>query len=280
MHFVRAALAIGLMHCCTISPAQPTYSILSYNIRYDNPGDGPDRWDRRKKVIAKTVEELQPAVVGLQEVLVHQAEYLDAEWPGYRRFGVGRDDGAEEGEFAPVYFDTTVFRLIAGRTLWLSETPNRPSVGWDASCKRIATWVMLADRTTGDSICLVNTHWDHIGSSARRFSAFMMKGAMSAAIASGTPAVVMGDLNAAPESEEIGIMAQWFEDTCPDSLSAAPTFNHFGPDSLATDRIDYIWRSPDHWQVLEYRVLSPKSAGRQASDHYPVLVRLAPNPKR
>lgn len=260
-------------------PQAQEYTVFTYNIRYDNPADGPDRWDRRKDAVAAVVLDHHPAIIGIQEALAHQVDYLDKHWPGYRRCGVGRDDGSAAGEFAPVYFDTTVFRLIEGRTIWLSETPDRPSVGWDASCARIATLAVLADRAKGDSIRVVNTHWDHIGRNARRFSAFMMKGIQSDWMSEGRPALVLGDLNATPLSEPIAIMDQWFEEACPDSTGSEATFNGFRPDEEAKDRIDYIWLSPSRWKVLEYDVLRPKSHGRQASDHFVVMARLTLLPR-
>lgn len=275
--------SLFLTACLTLlrlaAPARSTeYTVITYNIRYDNSGDGQDRWDLRRADLADAVLAQKPSIIAMQEGLVHQLEYLDKRWPRYRRFGAGREDGESRGEFAPIYYNTTLFELLNGRTIWLSETPEKPSRGWDAAHERIATLVLLRDRITGDSIQIVNTHWDHVGEQARRFSAFMMKGILSASVARGQASLVVGDLNSTPESEAIGIMAQWFEDACPDTSSEQPTFNAFGPDDPATNRIDYIWRSPGRWTVLEYRVFRPKSRGRQASDHYPVLARLSLHP--
>lgn len=263
------------------APAQSTeYTVITYNIRYDNSGDGQDRWELRRSDLSDAVLAQKPSIIALQEGLVHQLEYLDKRWPRYRRFGVGREDGVSRGEFAPIYYDTTLFVLLDGRTIWLSETPDMPSRGWDAAQERIATLVLLRNRITGDSIQVVNTHWDHMGEHARRFSAFMMKGILSASLAKGQASLVLGDLNSTPDSEAIGITAQWFEDACPDTSAMQPTFNGFRTDEEARNRIDYIWLSPSRWDVLEYAVLRPKSGGRQASDHYAVMARLTLQPRR
>jgi hypothetical protein len=128
------------------------------NLATDGADLGGCSWDLRKDAVARVVRDLHPQVIGLQEALSHQLTYLDAQWPGYQRFGVGREDGVAKGEFGPVYFDTTVFSLLDGRTIWLSETPDAPGKGWDAACERIATLVMLRDKTKGDSLLVVNTH--------------------------------------------------------------------------------------------------------------------------
>src|ERR1700712_2471583 len=51
--------------------------------------------------------------------------------------GVGRDDGKKAGEFSPILYQTATYKLISFQTRWLSETPDRPSLGWDAACTRI-----------------------------------------------------------------------------------------------------------------------------------------------
>jgi hypothetical protein len=249
-------------------------TLITYNIRYDNPADSLDRWDLRKDAVARVVRDLHPQVIGLQEALSHQLTYLDAQWPSYRRFGVGREDGVTKGEFGPVYFDTTVFSLLDGRTIWLSETPDAPGKGWDAACERIATLVMLRDKTKGDSLLVVNTHWDHVGAEARRHSADLLLNAIAPAIQEGTNVILMGDLNATPDQAPIILLAEFLVNACPEDQAAQGTFNGFKLDGAATGRIDHIWLSPSDWSVQRYSVPQPRVNGRQVSDHYPVVVDL------
>ena len=250
------------------------YTVLTYNIRYDNPNDSPDRWDLRKEALADEVMAHKPQLIGVQEALVQQVTFLDQRWPGYQRFGVGRDDGKAKGEFSPVYFDSTVFALVEGRTVWLSPTTGTPSKGWDAACERIATLVILRDKSKGDSLWVVNTHWDHVGVEAREQSARIVREILAPALARGKHVILMGDLNATPDDEPIASLRASFMDSCPSERGAEGTFNGFKLHLTTFKRIDYVWLSPQNWKVLSYEVPHPMVRGRQMSDHFPVVVRL------
>lgn len=128
--------SVFMIAAASLALAQP-YTFLTYNVRYDNPGDGPDRWEVRKDALVGEVLGQHPSVAGFQEVLKSQVDFLDQHMRGYQRYGKGREDGAEKGEFSPVYYDTATFRLITGSTRWLSATPDKPGKGWDAACERI-----------------------------------------------------------------------------------------------------------------------------------------------
>lgn len=257
---------------CTALSAQ-TYSILTWNIRYDNAGDSLDRWDRRKTSLAAEIQSHKPQLIGLQEALAHQVEFLDGHLMGYERFGVGRDDGMRKGEFSPVYFDTKTFTLIEGRTIWLSPNPDVPSKGWDAAHERIATHVILLDKRTGDTLWVVNTHWDHAGEQARKESGEMIHELLASPIARGKRVLFMGDLNATADEEPIASLRQWLTDSCPSDRVVDGTFNGFRTDLSSFKRIDYVWHSPKNWEVLTYEVPHPMVNERQVSDHFPVVVR-------
>ena len=52
--------------------------------------------------------------------------------------GSGRD-GGNNGEYCAIYYKNNKFKLEKDETFWLSETPELPSIGWDAALNRIAT---------------------------------------------------------------------------------------------------------------------------------------------
>lgn len=84
-------VALIAAHPYAQDPAPIT--VLTWNIRYDNPADSLDRWDNRKAALAAEVLERDAALIGLQEALAQQVAYLDAAWPGYKRYGVGAMTG-------------------------------------------------------------------------------------------------------------------------------------------------------------------------------------------
>jgi endonuclease/exonuclease/phosphatase family metal-dependent hydrolase len=250
-----------------------TYTALTWNIRYDRPQDSLDRWDRRKDALANEVLRIRPQVVALQEVLWNQADYLDEHWPTYRRFGVGRDDGLKSGEYSPVYYDTTVFTLLNGRTVWLSETPDQPGFGWDATCNRVVSIVTLRDKVTGDSLWVLSTHWDHEGRRARVESARLIHALMAPIMERGRRVIFMGDLNATPHAKPVRYLRKYFMDAS-HGKPRRGTFNHFKLRKHCFKRIDHIWLSPGSFDVTSFDVPQPRVNGRQMSDHFPVLVGL------
>lgn len=288
--------------------------VATFNLRYDNPGDGENRWERRRKAVARVVAESGAAVVGTQEGLAHQVAWLDSALTGYAYVGVGRDDGAEAGEFTAIFIDTARYRIGASGTFWLSTTPDRPSVGWDAAMERICTWAVLEavaggkdepekERGSGENgsgenpsmdgvsrILVLNAHFDHIGETARLESARLLVRRMEdLAIQWGSereddarepmPVIVLGDFNARPESLPIAALTDRLRDAHDTSQSPPTgpdgTFNGFEPRDRYEGRIDYVMHSAD-LKALTHTTLGARFDGRFPSDHFPVVVDLAP----
>ncbi|MFM7729078.1 MAG: endonuclease/exonuclease/phosphatase family protein, partial [Flavobacteriales bacterium] len=146
--------------------AQP-YRLMTYNIRYDNPQDGDDRWSLRGKGLIGLIRKSDPDALGLQEVLASQLSDISKEMKGYESIGVGRDDGAQAGEYAPLFIRTKRFAIRSSGWFWLSDTPDEPGKGWDAACNRISTWAIVKDKSAKRDLLIINTHLDHVGKVAR-----------------------------------------------------------------------------------------------------------------
>lgn len=271
---LQALLWTLILSCGTprLAGAQDrAFTVITWNIRNDNPHDGENAWALRREALAAEVLGHRPAIIALQEALIGQVRFLDGRFGGYRRYGVGREDGKERGEFAPVWVDTARFDLLQGRTLWLSSSPSRPGKGWDAACERIATILILRDRSSGDSLWLVNTHWDHRGEQARRHSAALLLAELKGPLDQGRSVLFMGDLNAAPDAEPLQKLYTRFADACPPQRNAEGTFNGFDPAPAASPRIDYVLYAGAALEALDYDVPRPTLRGRPLSDHYPVM---------
>jgi endonuclease/exonuclease/phosphatase family metal-dependent hydrolase len=256
--------------------AEEGLRMMSYNIRYDNPGDGKRAWDYRKEEVASLIRFYSPDLIGLQEVLHGQLMYLEGQLPDYGRIGVGRDDGKQAGEYSPVFYRKSLFELLDHGTFWLSDTPNQPSVGWDASMERIATWGQFRRREQNDTVLILNTHFDHRGEEARQQSARLIRRWISQHAAD-YPVVLTGDFNSSPTSEPYQILIGG------DSLQDAYTLSQLpsvGPDrsfsgfvvtdSLPGERIDYVFVSPAV-QVERHAIIASFSHGYFPSDHLPVV---------
>jgi endonuclease/exonuclease/phosphatase family metal-dependent hydrolase len=79
--------------------------VMTYNIRFDNPGDGVNRWSGRKDKVISLLKGYDPDILGVQEALVHQIDDITAN-TGYAYVGVGRDDGKKKGEYSAILFNT------------------------------------------------------------------------------------------------------------------------------------------------------------------------------
>ena len=180
----------------TSTSAPSLIRVVSFNVRYDTSRDGEDAWPRRKNDVIRFLSEQRPTIFGLQEPLKHQvaeiAEGLGAE---YARYGVGRDDGKNRGEFNPIFYDKTVLEIIDSGVFWLSETPDDPGTKFrSSSLPRIVTWGRFIIRESSRSFYFFNTHFDHRGQEARLESAVLISRRILELCDMG-PAVLIGDFN-------------------------------------------------------------------------------------
>lgn len=256
-------------------PAAP-FNVATYNLRYNNPGDGPNAWPARKDAVKALIRYHEFDIVGTQEGLADQIDEL-ARMDEFDHVGVGRDDGKRAGEHSAIFFRKSRFALLDKGDFWLSETPERPSFGWDARCcHRLASWARLRDRSSGRAFYVFSVHFDHEGEQARRASADLMLRKI-AEISRGEPAICVGDFNSTPETVQIQSMSKAMRDAA--RVSKAPpygpagTYNGFRIDAPMRERIDYIFVD-HHVDVLKYGVLSDSVDGRYPSDHHPVAARL------
>jgi endonuclease/exonuclease/phosphatase family metal-dependent hydrolase len=256
------------------------FHVMSYNIRYDNPGDGAHAWPKRKERVANLIRYHEADLLGLQEAELQQLEYLDSALSEHAWVGVGRDDGREAGEFSPVFYRRKLFELLDWGTFWLSETPDEPSLGWDAGIKRIATWTKLLHKGSRDTLYFFNTHFDHRGEEARLQSARLIRQKIDE-ISGSAPVIVTGDFNTPPDSAPYRALVA--EDRLMDAFGksvlphqgALSSFSGFEvSEGLEADRrIDFIFVSPQ-WTVHKHAILTDFQAGAFPSDHLPVIARL------
>lgn len=258
-----------------------TIKVMTYNIRYANPGDGENRWSVRKEYLANQIKFYEPDIFGIQEGLKHQVDYLDSGLRSFTYAGIGRDDGKTKGEYSAIYFNINRFDLVDQSTFWLSETPEKPSIGWDAAMERICTYALLRDKETKKHLWIFNTHFDHIGELARENSAKLIIEKINQLNVQNYPVVFMGDLNLEPESKAIKYLSSALNDTknASEGLVFGPTgtFNGFNWNEQLTRRIDYIFTDKENIKILKYAVLSDSKEQRYPSDHLPVYVELTFN---
>jgi len=249
--------------------------IMSYNIRYDNHKDGINKWDNRKIEILALVNHYKPDIFGIQEGLVHQLHYLDDNLSSYSRIGVGRDDGNEKGEFCAIYYNNEKLSVTNESTFWLSQTSDRISIGWDASMERICTYGLFTNKITKQKGLVFNTHYDHIGNTAREESSRLILKKIKQINTDDYPVILMGDFNAEPNSKPISIIEKEFEDgaTVASNGIYGPigTYTGFQKQTIPERRIDYIFVKG--LKVMTYRHIDDRMKNNNyLSDHLPVFI--------
>jgi len=252
-------------------------AVMTYNIRYDNPDDGVNRWDNRKEHVTSLIQKYDPDIIGIQEALKNQIDDLNGELTNYKWIGVGRDDGKEKGEYSPIFYNTDKLDLSEWGTFWLSETPSTPSKSWDAALPRICTWARLVLKSDGRSILVFNTHFDHRGSEARKESSKLIIQKIQELVNTGDNAILTGDFNQTPDSEGYSSITSYLHDTFKISKSGQEgpigTFSGFNVDGKIGNRIDYIFVAKS--MICEkYYALIDQNQDHYPSDHLPVLAKL------
>ena len=269
--FVLLPLILG--YACNEKPQETKTNIkvCSFNIRFDNPGDGFNRWENRRENVVAFLAIEKPDIIGFQEVLASQLEYLEEGLSGYSRVGVGREDGVNKGEFTPILYQNDRYALLDSGNFWLSETPEVPSLGWDAMIRRICTYVILKDNESEEEIHVYNTHFSHVGTEARLKSAALIMDRI--AVKSRDKRVILtGDFNTEPESPPYNkIIESGLSDSYDSDLRLGPagTFNGFNLTGSFDRRIDFIFH---RGFTVEYYVANSIAIDNQyLSDHFPVI---------
>ncbi len=275
-----ASLFIALATALAAPEAQPPapLTVMSYNVRYGTAEDGPDAWDLRKDLLVKTVAKHAPAILGTQECLDFQAEYLATHLPGYAWIGLGREEDGG-GEMTAVIYQKSLLLPVETGHFWLSETPDVPgSKSWDSSLPRIATWVKFYYRPEKRFFIHYNTHFDHRGEIARLESARQMVAPMYSHELN-VPAILTGDFNAAGGTSEPwkalidgGLTDLW--ENAQERKGEANTWNGFKtPDPAKYRRIDWIFATPGV-TALTCEIDAVQEGGHFPSDHMPVIARI------
>ena len=261
-----------LLLLASLAPAE-TLRVMTFNVRYPNPEDGANVWERRKDILVETVRLANPDLVGTQDLFQMQGDYVVEKLPRYRWFGIDRRGGHDD-EHMGIFYRPDRLELVASGQFWLSERPDEVgSMSWDVSLPRMASWARFRTRD-GREFGFVNTHFAHRrqDAAARLEMARVLRREAQRRLPADLPLVVMGDFNSSAESDVHTELTQAFEDAwvkAENPQGQAGTAHGFSG-RPGEARIDWIlFRGP--WQVQQVRSLDFNDEGRYPSDHFPVL---------
>lgn len=248
-------------------------TVSSFNIRNSTANDGTNSWDFRAEAVIAMIQDQAPDVLGLQEASELQNDMLDYFLDDYKYVGVGREDGRHKGEHMSIFYNKKTTSIVKWGTFWLSETPDVPSMGWDAACMRTATWALVKDKASGKKYYVVNTHLDHIGAEARANGLKLIMDRIAGINPDGLPLIVMGDFNVKPEDPSLAPIRARMQN-CRDIAAKTDdkaTCHDWGKIAI---KIDYIWVK-GFSSCIEYETITKPYVGHTfVSDHYPIKAKL------
>lgn len=247
--------------CLFFQLSAQNLTVASYNIRYENQDDVSkgNGWKQRCPIVTQLIRFHDFDIFGAQEVLNGQLIDMLGQLPGYDYTGVGRVNGLKDGEFSPIFYNTMRLELLKSGNFWLSETDDKPSVGWDAALPRICSWGKFREKSSGKCFWFFNLHMDHKGGRARLESARLVIKKIKD-MASDEPFILTGDFNMDQTSEGYKLFAnslimQDSYDVAEIRYALNGTFNDFNPALKTDSRIDHIFVSKGA-NVLRYGVLT------------------------
>ncbi|MEI6183951.1 MAG: endonuclease/exonuclease/phosphatase family protein [Bacteroidota bacterium] len=268
-------LLIALILTTAFLNAQ-SIKLMTYNIRLELASDGENDWNHRKLFFADQVKFYAPDIMGLQEAMPSQVNYLDTAIKYLKHVGIGRE-GVNKGEASSIFYNAAKYKLIVSKTFWLSQTPDTVSKGWDASFLRVCTYALFTDIKTNKSFWVFNTHLDNDGQIARENGVKMILDKIKEVNKKNLPVFFLGDFNSTPDNVVITntkkLMSDSREVSIQKPFGPKGTFNGFNFTKTVTDRIDYIFvPKTGQVKVNKYAVLSDSDNLRYPSDHLPVFI--------
>ena len=266
------------LNCFPQRQNEDTIKVMTYNIRCGYCEDSSDvnNWSKRKFLVAYLIKNNNPDLIGLQEAEQFQIKDLVQMLGDYNWYGVGRDDGKEKGEAAAILYKKDRFLMDGEKTIWLSETPEKVSKGWDAAFNRTVTIVLLKDQIASKEFYFLNTHFDHMGEKARIESSKLFFDEIGK-FNPGHPIILTGDFNFTSNSEGYKILTQKLFDAEKISITESKggniSFNGFGKDIQPGNKIDFIFVN-NQFDVLSHTIDTTTYNGLFPSDHYPVIAEI------
>ena len=251
--------------------------VMTYNIRLSVDSDKENSWNNRKQETMALMSYYHPDYFGVQEAVPQQMVDIKTALSDYDYVGVGRDDGKNQGEYSAIFYDKSKLDVLKSGTFWLSETPEKPSKGWDAAYNRVCTYAFFKIKKTGKQFLAMNLHFDHVGDVARVNSAKLILEKIKKLNPKNVPLTLTGDFNLTDDSEPIKIISKSLDNVFYHSKKThygpKGTFTGFDINTIPQDRIDYIFVKG--FEVLSNRTINDRRENLlYPSDHFPILAEI------
>lgn len=246
--------------------------IMSFNLRNGDSGDGTNAWSLRYAFTAMMIDDIKPDVIGVQEALDYQLSYYPEVLNSYKYVGKGRDDGKKKGEYTAFLYNTKTTSVVKWGMFWLSENPDKPGEGWDATANRTCTWAIMKDKKSGNQYCVVNTHLDEVGVLSRHNGVSLILSRLAEINKDGLPVLFMGCFNVSQDDICLADIESQMKNCRKSAVKTDDgiTYNAWGK-TQQQSQIDHVYYSGFD-RCDEFSVLTKKYENRSfLSDHFPVI---------
>ena len=269
-------LFFGLLFASSLVFSQDL-KVMTYNIRLSVDSDKENSWNNRKQETMALMSYYHPDYFGVQEAIPQQMIDIKTNLKDYDFVGVGRDDGKNQGEYSAIFYDKSKLDVLKSGTFWLSETPEKPSKGWDAAYNRVCTYAFFKIKKTGKQFLAMNLHFDHVGDVARVNSAKLILEKIKELNPKNLPLTLTGDFNLTDDSEPINIISKSLTDSYYHSKKThygpKGTWQNFDINTPSTERLDYVFVKG--FDVLSNRTINDRRENLlYPSDHFPILAEI------
>lgn len=263
-------LAVAAFAVLALPASAADLKVMSFNVRTVTGKDGPDRWEMRRDLFADTIRQVDPDVIGTQELAKVQGDDTVARLPAYTWFGRDRYGGHDD-EHMGIFYKKDRLKIVEQGDFWLSDTPDKVgSITWGHPMPRMVNWALFERLADHKRFYLLDTHLPYRDEDedARTKGAHEIA-AWIARLPANVPVILTGDFNTGPDSESHAVLTR----TLKDARTAAAS--HEGPEDTfhnftgkATKRIDWIlYRGVEaRWQ----RTITTSKNGHYPSDHFPI----------
>lgn len=139
--FITISFANGYAQKIGVEKSETTLKLMTYNLKFASPTYKPS-WEVRRDMQVDLIRKYKPDIIGTQEGLKGQIDYLAEQLPEYVVVGEGRQ-GGDDDEHMAIFYKRDKFRLRELNNFALSNTPNVLGSGPDVN-PRMVSWVRLA----------------------------------------------------------------------------------------------------------------------------------------
>lgn len=247
--------------------------LISANIRFDSPKDGPMSWTHRREVMAQNLLSYHPDLIATQEGWRPQLDDLKSLLIGMEMAFQDRP-WIKERMYPCIFFNPQTIQIFESGEFWLSETPHvAGSLSFKSSFPRLATWVKAKNCKENFSFMFVSTHLDHVLNSTREEQIKVLLTQMEKINKPKLPCILAGDFNEAPEQRVRALITQYaprlYDPWLKLGHTEEPSHHYFGPPPVDATRID--WMMVDRkFEAKEIFLDKTQQKGIYPSDHYPV----------